>query len=172
MSYLNISRIKNAHLKVYLHFQIDSKVCPPILDNQSNNCILAYCFFVVKFFKFTKIKRCSYKKQTKLIQRIMDNTNTQNVELTEKVETVNQEVSLDAIVKEYSSKTREELVERLLEYSKYKKYSEILMSNDENNNDVIERKPSDFIIPFADSELWENVTVQDLLSVSSKVLYL
>lgn len=65
---------------------------------------------------------------------------------------------------------REELVERLLEYSKYKKYSEILMSNDENNNVVIERKPSDFIIPFADSELWENVTVQDLLSVYLKML--
>lgn len=65
---------------------------------------------------------------------------------------------------------REELVERLLEYSKYKKYTELLMGNDANNEIVIERKPSEFVLPFSDSELWEDVTVKDLLDTYLQML--
>lgn len=58
---------------------------------------------------------------------------------------------------------REELVERLLEYSKFKKYSELLTGSDKSDDLNIQRKPSEFVVPFSDEELWENVTVQDLL---------
>ena len=65
---------------------------------------------------------------------------------------------------------REELVERLLEYSKFKKYSELLTGNDNSEDLNIQRKPSEFVIPFSDEELWENVTVQDLLESYAKLM--
>ena len=58
---------------------------------------------------------------------------------------------------------REELVERLLEYSKFKKYSELLMGNGESEDLPISRKPSEFQLPFSDDELWEDVTTKDLM---------
>ena len=58
---------------------------------------------------------------------------------------------------------REELVERLLEYSKFKKYSELLIGNGESDEIPLERKPSEFQLPFTDDELWEDVTTRDLM---------
>ncbi|MCQ2397903.1 MAG: segregation/condensation protein A [Sphaerochaetaceae bacterium] len=58
---------------------------------------------------------------------------------------------------------RSELVERLLEYSKFRKYSELLLGNETQDDFVIERKPTEFILPFDDSDLWGDSTVQDLL---------
>lgn len=57
---------------------------------------------------------------------------------------------------------REELVERLLEYSKYKKYSELLMGNEDSDNIKIERKPSEFVIPFNDEDILDNATLEIL----------
>lgn len=65
---------------------------------------------------------------------------------------------------------REELVERLLEYSRFKKYSELLMGTGSSDSLPIERKPSEFIMPFSDSELWENVEAKDLLDTFLRLL--
>ncbi|MBP5757363.1 MAG: segregation/condensation protein A [Spirochaetales bacterium] len=58
---------------------------------------------------------------------------------------------------------REELVERLLEYSKFKKYSELLMGNESDDDIPIQRRPSEFQLPFSDDELWEDVSTKDLM---------
>lgn len=57
---------------------------------------------------------------------------------------------------------REELVERLLEYSKYKKYSELLMGNENEGEFRPERKESEFLLPFSDEDLLENVSLGKL----------
>jgi len=54
-------------------------------------------------------------------------------------------------------------VERLLEYSKFKKYSELLMGKETSDNLIVSRRESEFQLPFSDDELWEDVTAQDLL---------
>ncbi len=65
---------------------------------------------------------------------------------------------------------REELVERLLEYSKYKKYSELLMGNESSGDIPIQRKPSEFQLPFSDDELWEDVTTRDLMNTFMEMM--
>ena len=65
---------------------------------------------------------------------------------------------------------REELVERLLEYSKFKKYSELLMGNESSDNLALERKPSEFQLPFSDDELWEDVTTKDLMNTFMEIM--
>ena len=65
---------------------------------------------------------------------------------------------------------REELVERLLEYSKFKKYSELLMGNEGSDNFKIERKVSEFQLPFSDEELWEDVTTKDLMETFMQMM--
>ena len=65
---------------------------------------------------------------------------------------------------------REELVERLLEYSKFKKYSELLMGNEGSGNFNIERKTSEFQLPFSDEELWEDVTTKDLMETFMQMM--
>lgn len=65
---------------------------------------------------------------------------------------------------------REELVERLLEYSKFKKYSELLMGNEDNDSVMIQRKPSEFNLPFSDEELWEDISTYDLHDTFVKMM--
>lgn len=65
---------------------------------------------------------------------------------------------------------REELVDRLLEYAKYKKYSELLMGTGDDSEISIERKPAEFQLPFSDEELWEDVTTNDLLNTFVDVM--
>lgn len=57
---------------------------------------------------------------------------------------------------------REELVERLLEYSKFRKYSQLLMGTESPEDIPIERKPAEFILPFSDEDLWEDIQTCDL----------
>ena len=65
---------------------------------------------------------------------------------------------------------REELVERLLEYSKFKKYSELLTGNVDSENYVLSRKSSEFTLPFSDDELWENVDTHILLATYKELM--
>lgn len=65
---------------------------------------------------------------------------------------------------------REELVERLLEYSKYKKYSELLMGTEDAENFVFSRKENPFNLPFSDDELLEDVTLNTLMETFYNVL--
>jgi len=58
---------------------------------------------------------------------------------------------------------RQELVDRLLDYQKFKKYSQILSENEDNSTLKIERKKMQFLLPFSDSQLFENIEVKNLL---------
>ncbi len=65
---------------------------------------------------------------------------------------------------------KQDLVEQLLEYQKYKKYSTLL--GEQNNNDqlFIMRKKNQFMLPFRDEELWNEISVWDLLKTFSSLL--
>jgi len=65
---------------------------------------------------------------------------------------------------------REELVERLLEYSKYKKYSELLLGSGDSDDLPLTRRPSEFQLPFSDSELWEDVTAKNLMETFMEMM--
>ena len=60
---------------------------------------------------------------------------------------------------------RQELVERLIEYQKYKKLSALMEEKEKEAEWVIERKRLERILPFDDEELWEKVDVWDLLKL-------
>jgi segregation and condensation protein A len=68
------------------------------------------------------------------------------------------------------SDPRIELVERLLEYQKYKKYTELLSDSSQTGELFIQRKKSQFMLPFDDQELWSEVSVWDLLKTFSSLL--
>jgi len=60
---------------------------------------------------------------------------------------------------------RTELVERLIEYQKYKKLSGLMEEKEKEAEWVIERKRLQCPLPFSDEELWEEVDVWDLLKI-------
>ncbi|WP_320130882.1 segregation/condensation protein A [uncultured Sphaerochaeta sp.] len=65
---------------------------------------------------------------------------------------------------------RQELVEQLLEYQKFRKYTELLTSAGGSGELYVSRKPTQFILPFGDEELFSNVTLQDLLRTFSRLM--
>jgi segregation and condensation protein A len=65
---------------------------------------------------------------------------------------------------------RQELVERLLEYQKFRRYADLLESGIGQGDLFIERKKSSFMIPFEDQELFENVNVLQLLETYSNIM--
>ncbi|MCL2602442.1 MAG: segregation/condensation protein A [Treponema sp.] len=62
---------------------------------------------------------------------------------------------------------RQELVERLIEYQKYKKLSSLMEEKEKEAEWVIERKRLQRPLPFDDDGLWERVDVWDLLKIFS-----
>jgi len=62
---------------------------------------------------------------------------------------------------------RQELVERLIEYQKYKKLSNLMEEKEKEAEWVIERKRLQRPLPFDDEGLWERVDVWDLLKIFS-----
>jgi len=64
---------------------------------------------------------------------------------------------------------RAELVERLIEYQKYKKYSELLEEKQNENEWGIERRRLQHNLPFADDDQWERVDIWDLLKTFSSM---
>ena len=65
---------------------------------------------------------------------------------------------------------RTELVEKLIEYQKYKKLSELIEAKEQEAEWSLERKSAQPILPFTDEGLWEQVTVWDLLKTFSSIL--
>jgi segregation and condensation protein A len=68
------------------------------------------------------------------------------------------------------SDPRLELVERLLEYQKFKKYTSLLSDSSQVGELFIQRRKSQFMLPFEDQDLWNEVSVWDLLKTFSALL--
>jgi segregation and condensation protein A len=64
---------------------------------------------------------------------------------------------------------RAELVERLIEYQKYKKLSELMEEKEKENDWVIERRRLQHNLPFADDDVWEKVDIWDLVKTFSSL---
>jgi segregation and condensation protein A len=62
---------------------------------------------------------------------------------------------------------RQELVERLIEYQKFKKLSELMEEKEKEAEWVIERKKLQRALPFGEEDLWEQVDIWDLLKTFS-----
>ncbi|HKL57509.1 MAG TPA: segregation/condensation protein A [Sphaerochaeta sp.] len=65
---------------------------------------------------------------------------------------------------------RQELVERLLEYHKFRKYTELLTNTGGGSEMFIMRKDSLFRLPFGDEELFDGIRLQDLLASFTKMM--
>ena len=66
---------------------------------------------------------------------------------------------------------RKELVERLIEYQKFKKLSEIMRDKEKESEWIIERTNSQRNLPFVnDDELWEEIDIWDLLQTFSAII--
>jgi segregation and condensation protein A len=64
---------------------------------------------------------------------------------------------------------RAQLVERLIEYQKYKKLSELMEDKEKENEWVIERRRLQHNLPFADDEMWEKIEIWYLVRTFSSL---
>jgi segregation and condensation protein A len=64
---------------------------------------------------------------------------------------------------------RQELVERLIEYQKFKKLSELMQDKEKETEWMIERKKLQRALPFSDEDLWEKADVWVLLKTFSSL---
>jgi len=77
------------------------------------------------------------------------------------------EVNLD----EEFEDPRQELVDRLIEYQKFKKFTDIMEEREKQAEWQIQRKKKQRILPFPESEeLWEQIDVWDLLQTFSTII--
>ncbi len=65
---------------------------------------------------------------------------------------------------------RDELVQRLLEYSKFRKYSELLNENVNSPDYIPQRNESEMYLPYDDNELLENSNIEYLFNVFLNIL--
>jgi segregation and condensation protein A len=65
---------------------------------------------------------------------------------------------------------RQELVEKLIEYQKFKKLSDLMEEKEREAEWYIERKRLQRALPFADEALWEKADVWDLLKTFSGIM--
>lgn len=65
---------------------------------------------------------------------------------------------------------RQELVDKLIEYQKFKKLSALMEEREEENEWFVERKKIQCILPFEEEELWEQVDTWSLMKTFSKLV--
>ena len=66
---------------------------------------------------------------------------------------------------------RQELVDRLIEYQKYKKLTDLMTEKEKESEWVLERKKKQPALPFDDEEeLWEQIDVWDLVQAFSNIM--
>ncbi len=65
---------------------------------------------------------------------------------------------------------RKDLVEKLIEYQKFRKLSDLMAQKEGEVEWIIERTASQRILPFSDEGIWEQVSVWDLLQTFSSLL--
>jgi segregation and condensation protein A len=76
------------------------------------------------------------------------------------------EINLDDEIED----PRQDLVERLIEYQKYKKLSELMENKELEVEWTIERTKLQRALPFADEELWDTIDIWDLLKSFSGLM--
>ncbi|MBQ9624264.1 MAG: segregation/condensation protein A [Treponema sp.] len=64
---------------------------------------------------------------------------------------------------------REELVEHLIEYQKFKKLSDLIEEKQDQNDWNFERNKVQRVLPFEDENLWEKIDTWDLLEQMQKI---
>lgn len=65
---------------------------------------------------------------------------------------------------------RQDLVDRLIDYQKFKKYTDLLTGVDKSGRIYIDRPENLFAIPFEDKELFKDVTLAELCKTFSEIL--
>jgi segregation and condensation protein A len=70
---------------------------------------------------------------------------------------------------DYAEDPRAELVDRLIEYQKYKKLSELMVEKEKETEWMIERKRLQHNLPFTDDDIWEKVDIWDLVKTFSSL---
>jgi segregation and condensation protein A len=70
---------------------------------------------------------------------------------------------------DYFEDPRNELVERLIEYKKIKKLTELMFEKESENEWIVERKRLQHNLPFTDDDIWEKVDVWDLVKTFSSL---
>ena len=70
---------------------------------------------------------------------------------------------------DYAEDPRAELVDRLIEYQKYKKLSELMEEKEKENEWVVERKRLQHNLPFTDDDIWEKIEIWDLVKTFSSL---
>jgi segregation and condensation protein A len=65
---------------------------------------------------------------------------------------------------------RQELVDKLIEYQKFKKLSEEMEEKEKDAEWVIERKKLQHNLPFSDDDLWENVDIWSLMKTFNSLI--
>jgi segregation and condensation protein A len=65
---------------------------------------------------------------------------------------------------------RAELVNRLIEYQKYKKLTRLITEKERETEWIIERRTNQITLPFEDGSYWEEVAIWDLLKVFSNIM--
>ena len=68
------------------------------------------------------------------------------------------------------SDPRQELVEKLIEYQKYKKLSELMEEKEKETEWVFERRKLQYNLPFPDDDLWEKVDIWDLMKTFTSIM--
>jgi len=65
---------------------------------------------------------------------------------------------------------RKELVEKLIEYQKYKKLSDLIAEKEKESEWGIERRRNQQILPFSDDGMWQQIEIWDLLKTFSTII--
>jgi segregation and condensation protein A len=65
---------------------------------------------------------------------------------------------------------RQELVDRLIEYQKFKKLSELMEEKEKEAEWTVERRRLQHPLPFTDGDMWEKVDIWDLLKTFSALM--
>jgi len=64
-----------------------------------------------------------------------------------------------------ASDPRQELVERLIDYQKFKKLCELMEEKEKETEWIIERGKMQHILPFSDEDLWETIDIWSLVKI-------
>ena len=65
---------------------------------------------------------------------------------------------------------RQELVEKLLEYQRFRRISELVAEQGRDSEWILDRRPQQQVLPFPDEGQWDEVSVWDLLTTFSSIL--